>query len=98
MCATLRGIKTLSPAPEVESFVAHVKLKLALNDVDPLILIVMQMGRAAAGASELENTHRAIGVPTGYLTIVRFAARPTEFDLLIESVFSGGDASRHRRA
>src|SRR5436190_21120568 len=27
---------------ELESFVVHVKLKLALNDIDPLILIVMQ--------------------------------------------------------
>jgi DNA-binding transcriptional MerR regulator len=58
---------------EVGPFVAHVKLKLARNDIDPLILIVMQMGRSAAGASELEDAHRAIGVLARYLAIIRFA-------------------------
>ena len=77
---------------EVEAFVAYVKLEFALHDVDPFILIVMQMGRPAAGARELEHAHRAIGVLVRYFAIVWLAARSPECDLLVESIFSGGDA------
>src|SRR5262249_15466863 len=81
---------------EVESFVAHVKFKLAFNDVDPLILIVMQMGRAAAGARELENAQRASGVLARYLAIVGFAAGPPDLDVLFESFFSGADGEAEK--
>src|SRR5918993_5560714 len=50
------------------------------------------MGGSAAGASELEDAHRAIGVLARDLAIIRFAARAPESDRLIESVLSGGDA------
>src|SRR2546422_3895374 len=47
--------------PHAKSLIANLKLKLAINDVDPLILVVVEVARPAGKAVELENTHRAIG-------------------------------------
>lgn len=77
---------------ELEPFFANVHFKLAFNDVDPLILIVMDMRRSAAESGEFENAHRAVRVLARYFAIVRFAARPAELGRLVESVFAGSDA------
>ena len=60
-----------------KSLIANLKFKLAINDVNPLILVVVEVARPAASAGELENTHRAVCVLCGHLAIIRFAA---EFD------------------
>ena len=45
-----------------KSLIANLKIELAIDDVDPLILVVVQVARPAASAGEFENAHRAIGV------------------------------------
>jgi hypothetical protein len=72
--------------PHAKSLIANLKLKLAINDVDPLILVVVEVARPAGKAVELENTHRAIGVLCGHLAIDRFAARAAESDVLAEEM------------
>src|SRR3984957_3491970 len=79
--------------PHAKSLITNLKFKLAINDVDPLILVVVEAARPTAPAGELKNTHRGDCVPCGHLTIVRFAA---EFDTLIESVCPCGDAEAHK--
>src|ERR1700730_7143431 len=76
-----------------KSLITNVKFKLAINDVDPLILVVVQVARPATCARELENTHRAICVLCRHLTIIRFVA---EFDVLTESVFPRGNAEAQK--
>src|ERR1700680_4214313 len=75
--------------PHAKSLITNLKFKLAINNVDPLILVVVEVARPTASAGELENTHRAICILCRYLTIMRFAA---EFDVLIVSVLPCGDA------
>src|SRR4051794_29571142 len=48
------------PGTHAKLLLANVKLKLPIHDVDPLILVVMAVARAAAVAGELEHTHRAL--------------------------------------
>src|ERR1700682_3880144 len=79
--------------PHAKSPITNLKLKLAINDVDPLILVVVEVARPAASAGEFENAHCAIGVPCRDLTIVRFAA---ELDSLLESVFPRADAEAQK--
>jgi hypothetical protein len=79
--------------PHAKSLITNLKFKLAINDLDPLILVVVEVARPTASAGELENTHRAVRVLCGHLTIIRFAA---EFDMLIESVFPCGDAEAQK--
>jgi hypothetical protein len=79
--------------PHAKSLITNLKFKLAINDLDPLILVVVEVARPTASAGELENTHRAVCVLCGHLTIIRFAA---EFDTLIESVFPCGDAEAQK--
>src|SRR5260370_1892803 len=70
--------------PHAISLITNLKLKLAINDVDPLILVVVEVARPTASAVKLENTHCAICVLCRHLTIIRFAA---ELILPTESVF-----------
>src|ERR1700676_4395466 len=76
-----------------KSLITNLKVKLAINDVDPLTLVGGEGGRPPPSAGELENTHRAVCVLCGHLTIIRFAA---EFDVLTESVFPSGDAEAQK--
>jgi len=72
---------------------ANGKLEFAFEDVYPLILVVVEMARAAASAGELENAQCAICVPGRHLTIIRLAS---EFDWLIKPVFSRGDTKTQK--
>src|ERR1700676_3636098 len=76
-----------------KSLITNLKFKLAIDDVDPLILAVVEVARPAASAGEFENAHCAIRVPCRDLTIMRFAA---ELDSLIESVFPRADAEAQK--
>ena len=77
-----------------KSLLANLKFKLTINDVDPLILVIVEAARSTAFAGELENTHRATCVLCRDLTVIRFAV---EFDVLTESVVSRGDAEANEQ-
>src|SRR6202795_4355155 len=79
--------------PHAKSLITNLKFKLAIDDVDPFILVVVEVARPTAPAGEFKNTHRAVCVPSAHLTIIRFAP---EFDTLIESVFPCGDVEAHK--
>ena len=70
----------------------HFEVKFACNNVNPLVLLMVQVARTSAGAGELEYTHRAVCVLGRYLAIVWFAG---EFDVLIQPVFACGDAEAY---
>src|SRR5262245_24211975 len=73
---------------QAKSLITNLKIKIPIYDIDPLILVIVEVARAAVLARELENAHRAICILGRQLAIVRFAA---EFDVLTESVVLGGD-------
>src|ERR1700724_2541819 len=51
--------------PHAKSFVTNLKFILAIEDLDPLILVVVEVARPPPPAGELKNTHRAVCVPCG---------------------------------
>src|ERR1700677_1425832 len=73
--------------------IANLKIKLAIQDVYPFILLVVEMARPPAIARKLEYTHRTICVPGRPLSIIRFAA---DFDMLTESVVPRCNAESHK--
>jgi len=78
------------PCPQTKLIVAYLKIKLTIDDIKPLILIMVDVARRATFArrGKLENTERTICVLRRYLAIVRGAA---QFDVFTESIA----ASRH---
>src|SRR2546421_2561836 len=78
---------------QAQSFTANHKIKLTINDVYPLVLLVVQVARPAACPSKLENAHCALCVLCTDLAIIPFA---TEFDVLAESVVRCGDAEARK--
>src|SRR5438874_2597136 len=89
-----RDENTLAGA-QVKLLLADVEFKLAIDDVDPLILIVVEMLRSPGVAVEFENTHRAVGVLRRDLAIDRLPFGAAELDVLAESVIPRGDAEAH---
>ena len=74
--------------------VTNLKIKLTVNDIDPLILVVMEMARPAGSARGLENTHRAVCVLCRHFAINWSVA---EFGLLAKTVVPRGhvEARKH---
>src|SRR6476646_6304437 len=78
---------------QAQWFSANHKMNLTINDVDPFILLLVQVARPAACAGKLENAHRALCVVRRDLAIIPFA---TESDMLAESVVPCGDAEARK--
>src|ERR1051326_1646191 len=70
----------------VKSPIANLKYPLAVDDVNPLILVVVDVTRPSA--CELERAHRAVRILCRSLAIQRLAS---ELDLFIEAVASCRD-------
>src|SRR5678816_2642291 len=51
-----------SARPKPKLFIANAKFEIALQNVNPLVLFVMQVLGAAAAGGELESAHRAVGI------------------------------------
>ena len=75
---------------DAESLLIELEIELALEEVDPLVLFMMEVARAATCARELEDAHGTIGVVGRDLAVARFAA--AQLDVLAEAIFSRGDA------
>ena len=75
-----------------EALFADFEIHLAVDDVDPFVLVMVQVAGPAGG--ELEDSHGAMGVLAGHLAI---DGGPAEVDGLIEAVLSRGDgeAGKH---
>ncbi len=67
--AAWRGMDTHSPAPARRRFSPTANSNSSLQDVDPLVLVVVPVVQAAAVAGELEDIDGAAGVLGGQLAV-----------------------------
>src|SRR2546427_11387372 len=69
---SLAGYENGLTGARVKSLTANLKLKLAIDDVDPLILVVVEVARPRPHhAGELEHTHCTLCILCRHLTITR---------------------------
>jgi hypothetical protein len=82
--------------PEREALRANLDQKLALDDIEPLVLLIVQVsGRAAPGVEGVLKDEQAAAVLGRHLEV---DGADAEAAPLAEAVCSGGDEGGHRLA
>src|SRR5882757_4039137 len=80
------------PGARAEFLLGNMKLELAVDHINPLVLIVVEVLRSARVALELEYTHSSAGVLARNLAVNRLALGSTELNMLTKSVVARANA------
>lgn len=95
-CAAFARVENGFALPKPELFAANVKLEIALQYVNSLVLFVMQVRGAAAAGSELESAHRTARILAGDFAIDGFSAFAAQFVFFAESILSRADCESRK--